>query len=161
MVSRKRERKRWRTETKLPCNTIYIACVCVCARFLRCEHERERCTRFYWNPKHSPCAEKKPSSKSGRTRHQESARSNGQSVLWKRFNEKKSRATRYFHVKVVVLHISRGKRKNIFKYNTLQFPFVFGFWGRVLTLARYKLLSKRWCGASKTRKERTKNGRRF
>lgn len=33
MVSRKRERKRWRTETKLPCNTIYIARVCVCARF--------------------------------------------------------------------------------------------------------------------------------
>ena len=27
-------------------NNIYRVRVCVCARFLRCEHERERCTRF-------------------------------------------------------------------------------------------------------------------
>ena len=42
MVSRKRERKRWRTETKLPYNNIYIVCVYMCARFLRCELQERR-----------------------------------------------------------------------------------------------------------------------
>lgn len=48
MVSRKRERKRWRTETKLPYIIIYIARVCVCARFFygANSERKERCTRF-------------------------------------------------------------------------------------------------------------------
>ena len=41
MVSRKRERKRWRTETKLPYKNIYRACICVRASYGANSERRE------------------------------------------------------------------------------------------------------------------------
>ena len=112
MVSRKRERKRWRTETKLPYNNT----VCIRARFLWCLQRAffSRDVLALTETLNNHLLKRKNHRvKAAEERHQERAHNNGQSVLWKRFNEKKSRATRCFHVKVVVLYISRKKEEYI------------------------------------------------
>ena len=64
-------------------NNIYRVRVCVCARFLRCEQraQRDSLALTERNPKHSPLKGKNHCVKAAEERHQESARSNGQSVL--------------------------------------------------------------------------------
>ena len=83
MVSRKRERKRWRTETKLPCNTIYISRACVCVRASSTVRTRKRDALAFLETlnTHRVKQRKNHRVKAAEERHQESARSNGQGVL--------------------------------------------------------------------------------
>ena len=104
MVSRKRERKRWRTETKLPYN-IYV---CIRARFLWCAASvfLERCTRFDQNPKYSQSFSFKPASKSSRRQTTIKSTATARECYENDLTKRSAELYTAF-IKVVVLYISR------------------------------------------------------
>ena len=84
---------------------IYIVRVYMCALLTVRTASVERFTRFDWKKPYTHLVKRKNHWVKAAERDTTKARSNGQSVLWKRFNEKNSRAIRCFHIKVVVLYL--------------------------------------------------------